>query len=403
MKIKKILLLVHVEKLKTANGQSAAKEVKQIEYKKKQKFQEKINKKYPQENLLVLEYTGAKNPTKIKCLECDTEYSLKRGEGFLSKNKQCVCVECHNKIKKYNSFVNKLKEKYPRENLKVINFIDRRKPCDIVCTSCGNKIHYTYASNALQRLSICKKCYPIKEELRNNTKQQFLNYLENHKEWFLLENLDKIKSIAHKTIACKCLYCGRVNYKTVYDYMRGRQCFCQTTTEPKTQEIFESCLEDDYELISPYANIYSKVKIRHKACGFIYETAARNCWKNGGRCPRCHKKQSKGEKKIIELLDNLNIEYIREYPIRIKGHLLRIDFYIPSKHIFIEYQGVQHYQPIDHFGGIERFKKQQQYDKYKEDFLKDKLFIISYKEDIEQVLNQILQSSTTTRDEVASK
>lgn len=365
--------------------------------KKETKFQTKINKKYPQENILVLEYTGAKNFAIVKCLDCGKEYSVERGENLLRKNKVCICPNCFRKIEKYNNFVNKLKDKFPQENLSVENFIDRLSPCDIICNTCGNKIHYNNAAYVLQKNNnvFCRKCHPAKEAERNITKQNFRDFLVNHKEWLLQDDLDDVK-FTQNTVACKCLHCGRINHKTMYDYMRGRKCFCQTTTEPKTQEVFKSCLEEDYELLTPYSNIYGKVKIRHKSCGFVYETTARNCWLGKGKCPKCHKKESTGEKQIAAFLDEAKIDYIREYPIRINNHLLRIDFYIPSKNLYIEYQGIQHYEPVAYFGGQERFVKQQEYDKYKRDYLQDNLLIISYKENPKKVLKEKLQSSTTT-------
>ena len=39
-----------------------------------------------------------------------------------------------------------------------------------------------------------------------------------------------------------------------------------------------------------------------------------------------------------------------------------LDVYIPSLNIAIEYQGIQHYEPLEIFGGEENFKIQQQRD-----------------------------------------
>ena len=59
-----------------------------------------------------------------------------------------------------------------------------------------------------------------------------------------------------------------------------------------------------------------------------------------------------------------------------------------DKHLFIEYNGQQHYKPVC-FGGIpqekaeEQFKKQQEHDKIKDDFCKENnhpLLWISYKD-----------------------
>ena len=44
---------------------------------------------------------------------------------------------------------------------------------------------------------------------------------------------------------------------------------------------------------------------------------------------------------------------------------LKFDFQIPDLGILIEYDGIQHYEPLDFFGGIKTFKKLQEYDSIK--------------------------------------
>ena len=44
----------------------------------------------------------------------------------------------------------------------------------------------------------------------------------------------------------------------------------------------------------------------------------------------------------------------------------RFDIYFPERNIAIEYQGIQHYQPVEFFGGEEGFKKTQERDKKRE-------------------------------------
>ena len=57
---------------------------------------------------------------------------------------------------------------------------------------------------------------------------------------------------------------------------------------------------------------------------------------------------------------------IREYSPKWLGRQ-RIDIYIPSKNIGIEYNGEQHYRPVDWFGGNEGFLNQQKRDERKRD------------------------------------
>ena len=95
---------------------------------------------------------------------------------------------------------------------------------------------------------------------------------------------------------------------------------------------------------------------------------------------------SSGEYAVMKVLDDMKIEYQYNstYKVKSKG-LLRWDFHIEygDKHLFIEYNGKQHYEPVEYFGGEEQFKKQQEHDKIKDDFCKENdhpLLWISYKD-----------------------
>ena len=67
--------------------------------------------------------------------------------------------------------------------------------------------------------------------------------------------------------------------------------------------------------------------------------------KNGTWCPMCNK-ESNGEKEISRILNELNVNYIREYlfsDCRGKKQPLRFDFYLPDYNCCIEYDGEQHF------------------------------------------------------------
>ena len=69
---------------------------------------------------------------------------------------------------------------------------------------------------------------------------------------------------------------------------------------------------------------------------------------SGQGCPYC--KQSHIEREVREMLIKNNIEFKQEYtPEWLKP--LHIDFFIPSKNIAIECQGLQHFVPVIYYGG----------------------------------------------------
>lgn len=102
-----------------------------------------------------------------------------------------------------------------------------------------------------------------------------------------------------------------------------------------------------------------------------YEVSCANFSKeNGNRCPSCN--ESKGEQIINEYLMkniiNYKIQHSFENLIGLGNGLLSYDFYLPIENLLIEYQGLQHYEPVKYFGGLKQFKKQQKHDKLKRDY-----------------------------------
>jgi hypothetical protein len=70
----------------------------------------------------------------------------------------------------------------------------------------------------------------------------------------------------------------------------------------------------------------------------------------------------------------------------------RFDVWVPSLKIAIEYNGLQHYEPVDFFGGIDTFKKQKRRDRRKKRLcLKNgvRLFIVRYDEDMDEAVSKI--------------
>lgn len=115
----------------------------------------------------------------------------------------------------------------------------------------------------------------------------------------------------------------------------------------------------------------------------------------GCGCKACSKTISNGEKKIISILRKNNIDFETQKTINgcKSKMLLRFDFYIPEKNIYIEYDGIQHFKPVNYFGGLKTFNKIKETDEIKSQFCKDNninLLRISYKDDIEKSLKGIL-------------
>jgi hypothetical protein len=130
---------------------------------------------------------------------------------------------------------------------------------------------------------------------------------------------------------------------------------------------------------SEYKNNHTKLIITCKKHGDFVQTPANHISGRQG-CPTCN--ESQGEKLIQSILEKNNLQYERQkkfvdcfnISISKKGNKrcfkLPFDFYLPTFNTCIEFDGIQHFQPVDKFGGEETFNKQKMLDKIKTQYCK---------------------------------
>lgn len=135
-------------------------------------------------------------------------------------------------------------------------------------------------------------------------------------------------------------------------------------------------------------------------CNHKWE-ATINSRNNGNGCPRCN--QSKGEKKIDEILLERNIIHIGQYKFDDCKYKITLPFdtFLPNYNTCIEYQGRQHYEPVDFAGkgeewALEQFELTKIKDQIKRDYCKKnniKLIEIPYwdYDRIEEILNDYIK------------
>lgn len=233
----------------------------------------------------------------------------------------------------------------------------------------------------------------------------FQNRLEN------IHPQEKLQAIewdgGDKLAKVKCLTCGNEYIKKGENFLDKRKVnICKVCFSTHSNQLKETCdLPDGYVYMEPYKGMHNKVLVKHNQCGFIWYITPANL-KIGKGCPKCNKKISKGEQKIINWLEEKHIPYQRQVPLDINGHHLSIDFYLPIFDIYIEYNGVQHYEPVNYFGGEDKFIQQQNNDQLKRLYLKNKLIEIPYIyfENIEEILiSSTTISKESTRQALAAE
>ena len=140
----------------------------------------------------------------------------------------------------------------------------------------------------------------------------------------------------------------------------------------------------DYSLIKKYNNTDTKVKIICPKHGLFEQTP--NGHLSGRGCQKCN--MSKGETNIKKILEENNVKYIHQKIFKNCKNIsyLPFDFYLPIHNLCVEYDGIQHFEPIRGELSLLNIIKN---DKIKDEFCKNnniKLLRIKFDENIENKL-----------------
>lgn len=149
--------------------------------------------------------------------------------------------------------------------------------------------------------------------------------------------------------------------------------------------------------VEEYINNITPILHKCKIDGYEWYAIPSNML-NGRGCPQCN--ESSGERKVRQFLEKNNIEYEYQKPFKNckDVNVLPFDFYLSDYNICIEYDGIQHFEPVDFAGkGKEWAEKQfeytQKHDNIKNEYCKNnniKLLRIPYWENVEETLNNFL-------------
>lgn len=355
---------------------------------------------------------NSKPPTNIKLkIQCRCRnifnVSFNTFTNKKTQKKQCnVCAEEIRKSKRRLSYysVKKIIEEKGCELLSE-EYVNNYTCLKLKCT-CGN-IFYKTLLNFQNGQNKCNECVNHIDWDYEKIK----DFIENKSNFnCILISKDYKDSKSKLRIRCKCgndfettfetfknenkRHCDKCGNKIRYDKLRKSH-------SQFIQEIYD-LIGNEYTVLSKYNNSKTKVKIKHNACGYIWNVIPNNFLKyDGTRCPYCN--QSKGEIKISKYLNDKNVFNIaqKEFDglIGLKGGNLSYDFYLPNNYnLLIEYQGIMHEQFVK---GIHKskkdFEKQQEHDKRKREYAQKhdiKLLEIWYwnYDNIEEILDKELNT-----------
>lgn len=286
------------------------------------------------------------------------------------------------------SYSQKLQEKLPESNFKLLSFSGVKKPCSFVCLTCNNTLTYEEADKLMDRArrglkNICRICENSAQKKPREEMRRKIQVVLNNKK--TIEPLEEIWEVNKKN-KWLCKKCNHSFERSPSDFLKNSKCpWCEGRFQVLSEEVINEKTYEKYGLEYSILSFGYKEKktrrilVKHNICGFIWSTAMHNFLQGHG-CPRC--KSSLGERKVRKYLEQ-NGFFFQEQ-VHFTGLAKKtLDFYLEEngKRFAIEYNGQQHYEAVDFFGGEEALQKQQQRDREKEKFCKEnniELIIIPY-------------------------
>ncbi len=225
-------------------------------------------------------------------------------------------------------------------------YLDSITPLEIYCKK--HKTYFFQQPAAHIRGNGCPTCgFEKSSEKRKYTQEEFIEKIKavQGDEWDYSETV-YIDFETKVKLKCKEHGAFYKNPRHLLYYKSGCP-RCAKNVPHTTEEFIKLAKEVHGNNYSYPKTIYNKshdkITITCKIHGDFDQMPYQHLQGNG--CPRCS--ESKGEMAVAKILDNLNIEYIREY--KLPDNRFKYDFYLPKHNTFIEFHGEQHYKYIEFF------------------------------------------------------
>lgn len=300
------------------------------------------------------------------------------------------------KRKTKEKFIFQAKEKHgDKYDYSKIEYKNTHSKIEIFCNKHGS--FFQIAKNHLNGFG-CPSC---SNNLRLNNELFIQKSKEKHGNKY-----DYSKTIykgSFEPVIITCKKHGDFETKARHHYYKGYGCpqchFDKPAHNRLTKKEFIKRSIEIHKGIYDYSNVNylscnDKVEIICKKHGIFLQTPSTHL--AGCGCKKCS--SSIGEKIISKFLTDINLEFIPQKKFDDcrnpkSNHKLEFDFYIPKLNILIEYDGMQHFEPIKYWGGNKRLEDIKYRDGIKNKYCLDNnvpLYRISYKENIEEKLKNIL-------------
>jgi hypothetical protein len=275
-------------------------------------------------------------------------------------------------------FVRKCKEKYGNDfDYSMISYSGLKNRIKVRCNKCGNVFeiradHFLYEKAG----GCCPQCRAKKLQKKFSlSKEEFVNRAKFiHNDDYDYSKTEYVNM--HKPIIVTCKKHGDFLILPM-EHLKGTRCpecsrelgIQSSLTDDERREIFIKKAKEihfdknyDYSLVK-YVNAKTNVEIICPTHGSFFQKPTTHLQGHG--CSMC--KRSLGEEKVEKILKKNGVAFVKQYKIEnessfCKNKHLYVDFFLPDRNIFIEYNGQQHYRKMGYFGGKQKLEETQKRD-----------------------------------------
>jgi len=327
-------------------------------------IQKAINKHGNKFDYSKVEYTGSHNEVCIICPEHGEFYQ--KATNHLSGN---GCRDCAHKYKlgKYRlttkeTFLSQAKEIHGEKyDYSKVEWKNTRTKITIICPIHGE--FPQIPQNHILKKSGCRKCGRLiaKSKINKYDTEYFIKHAKNiHGDTYDYSETECFSALGKVEIICPTH--GKFKQPAV-QHLKGRGCRdCHFDNLAKNASMGKEVFVSKSKKIFGEKFNYSKVKYvngQTHVCLICtehgdFDVTPNNHLSKKSGCPTC--KESKLERELASILDNQDIEYVRQKRFKWLGRQ-SIDFYLPKLNMAVECQGVQHFIPVDFGGKGDRYAK----------------------------------------------
>ncbi|WP_310876916.1 hypothetical protein [Priestia megaterium] len=331
-----------------------------------EEFRKEVFKITNDEYLVIGQYKNALTHVKIMHNVCKHEWDVKPSN-FLNGTR---CPKCYGNIKKTTKeFIKEVHDLVNNEYEVVGDYTNNQTKLLIRHNIC--KTEWNILPNAFLRGNRCPTCSGKKKKDTVTFKKEVYKLVAD--EYYVLGEYEHNK----KKILMKHNKCSHLWKVAPLNFINGTRCplcfknnrginlrFTHSDFENQINAIYK----DEYTLLSDYLKMSEDILVRHNSerCKNYQFYIKPYSLKQGHGCPVC--KSSKGERKIISLLNKLNIKYDYQFKFKDCRNELPLPFDFKVKNVLIEYDGEQHFKAATFFGGEESFKRRRNNDEIKNEF-----------------------------------